>query len=378
MKTILLPIHFRRVQAQGWCLLSLLVGSIGSAFAATADPLAEWRIVGKAPTLAEDQAITVAAGSELLRTLDAGRVSVRMVSRPYFSATPADWPALEVGPASLTFLRTANDGAMVLLGDRAVQLPDTITLDGEGRSKQLLDLTLSYDQTQQVATLLIDNRTFELPASAPAGVVTVALAAGAAADWRIESLTVQSIPDSSAAGDSPEPQATDPNLPGKRPTDPNRDVDRASQAAARKRALVDSFGLAKSRDYAQAEDALLRANRHEPGTLSWQIESAGKLTHLALVLRQHYDHRGAVAVALRALEILQAAGPLAGAANPRRQATVHEMAAFLHDELLHDPAAARTAYEHAQRVDRESVRARKGLDELDEARAKTLRLHSER
>ncbi len=151
------------------------------------------------------------------------------------------------------------------------------------------------------------------------------------------------------------------------------------EAAERKQTFEDALALFQSKDYVRAEKELLRSNHQKPGTLGWHLESAGKLTQVALVLRQQYDYPGAIAVTRRAQALLAEAESFATPADgPRPRAEVHEMKGYLDDELLRDPDAARAAYERARKLDPDSVRARQALDRLNDAQAKDARLRSTR
>lgn len=337
--------------------------------------LAEWQAHGGAPDIDAAGAVLLPVGAELVRTLPAGGASVRLLSRPYFGVAPADWASLEVGPASLTFVRDPSGGGLVLLGDRALPLPFSVALGEDGRSLQPLDLTLLFDQTAASAFLQIRGESFNLPVTGGQGPVTVVIAAGAASPWSLAALEARSVPDS--PGMTPAVGVAIPagsQTPAETSSEPNR----ARLAAERLEAYNAAKSLFKAGDTAAAEAALLRTNESSPGTFEWQLESAGKLTHLALNLRQQYDYPRAIALARRVLELLEKAAQLGLEANPRQRASVHEMAAFVQEELLRDQSAAREAYVKARQIDGTSKRALRGLADLDNAAAKTERLRSPR
>jgi len=152
---------------------------------------------------------------------------------------------------------------------------------------------------------------------------------------------------------------------------------RAAEEAEQQQALTEAVALYNSRNPA-AEERLLRGNRHEPTTLGWQIESANKLTHLALILRQEYDYSGALAVATRALAVLDDAEKLARRADAHQRALVQEMTAFLLEEIVRDPESARAAFEKARQANPSSKRAEQGLARLQEEKAKQQRLAGNR
>jgi hypothetical protein len=151
-------------------------------------------------------------------------------------------------------------------------------------------------------------------------------------------------------------------------------IEPAALAVERAKDFDNSLALFKARDLVNAEKVLLRSNRWQSGTLGWQLESAGRLTHMALVLRQRYDYPGSLAVAQRALAILRDADGLALKASASKRSAVHEQAAYIAEEILRDPVAARTEYQLALQFNAKSVRAREGVQRLDEAQAKVTRL----
>src|SRR5258708_5718539 len=121
--------------------LLLLVTLVHAQEKLTVQTLSQWSATGSLPYVdAANGTITVLSGAQLSRTFSAGQISVRLVSRPYFSPMPADGPALEIGPAGLTFVRDQNGGGMVMLGDLPLKLPKVIALGADGRSDSPLDL----------------------------------------------------------------------------------------------------------------------------------------------------------------------------------------------------------------------------------------------
>jgi hypothetical protein len=152
----------------------------------------------------------------------------------------------------------------------------------------------------------------------------------------------------------------------------------SARAAGQQLAFTEAAALYRARNPAAAEERLFRANHRPPGTVGWQIESASKLTQMALVLRQEYDFPGSTALAMRALAVLDAAAQPAQRADARQQAVVHEMSAFLLEELLRDSESARVAYQKARQANPASKRATQGLARLDEEQAKIQRLTGNR
>lgn len=78
--------------------------------------------------------LSLPAGVQLQRQFTADRLSVEVISRPVFAATPEDWAVLELGSTALVFAREAGRGALVLLvGDAPPEvhlIPGELSADG--------------------------------------------------------------------------------------------------------------------------------------------------------------------------------------------------------------------------------------------------------
>jgi hypothetical protein len=118
-------------------------------------------------------------------------------------------------------------------------------------------------------------------------------------------------------------------------------------------------------DFATAEAALFRGNAQRPGTLQWDIEAAGKLAHLALGLREHYDHRNAIVAGQRALAQLNdgLAQRSAGISADYR-VQLYLTAAFINEEILFDRAAAKAALLQAQLINPSSQAVAAALEKI--------------
>lgn len=349
--------------------VSLLPLAVQQASATT-----EWQSTGTVTVSAAAPTVVLSAGAQLTQSNTTGEVSVRIVSRPYFSLEPSGWQSLEVGPASLTFVRDEAAGAMVLLGDRPLSLPFGIQLDSEGRSITPLDLVLRYSVSQSEAALLIENQTITLQATAtPGAALEIALTAGATASWTIDLVEVQAFPSDS---EPPPDESTDTSDATSDSTTATTRAEIAAFLQKRREARTAAMEHFQAGDLAAGEAALIGGLRDDPETYDGKLELAGRLTHLALVLRQKYDYRGALALAQRARTILFEAEALGAPIGSRRGSggRIHEMAGFIAERLLYDSAAARTAYERARDVNPDSQRAREGLARLTEAEAKSERV----
>lgn len=334
--------------------------------------LAGWQVTGATSIVGVDPAFTVPAGAEVSRSFSASKLTVRLISKPAFGDTPQNWSTLEVGPASLTFLKDKNGGGIVMLGDVALQLPYNVTLDSESRSIATLDFNFVLDRAKQSAVVTFNGRDFSLPATTPAAPIKVVISAAKSTSWLVDRLDVTAVADL-----APVPVVNDPS-PGNRPRDRAEVVTKnqtaAARAAERNQNFNDALVYHKAGNSAKVDETLAKSNRYLPNTLGWQIETGSKLTQFALSLRQRYDARGAVATAQRALSVLQEAERLSTNATVRQKAAIQEMVGFLHDEVLRDAAAARAAYQKAQQLDAASPRARQALDLIAETEAKALRL----
>jgi hypothetical protein len=312
--------------------------------------------------------IVLPAGKELTRIYSAEQISVRVLSRPFFSASATGTPALEVGPVSLTFMRDKAGGAMLLLGDTPLNLPFTIALGEDGRSADPVDFVLSYNQPLHLAKVTLGKSVFAVEATAMAGPLGVVVTAGTEQTWSLDVLDVQAGTGVGAGGKN--------NAAGEASRIVPRAVNPKIFAANRAQDFDDSEALLRTGDLAGAEKALFRSNRWPEDTVGWRLESAGRLTQLALVLRQKYDYPDAIALAQRTLAILREIETVKPKAGARERTQAYEMAAYIAQELLRDPAAARVDYQQALTINNRSPRAVIGLKQLDREQEKAARLGS--
>ncbi|MGH7946612.1 MAG: hypothetical protein ACREH8_12345 [Opitutaceae bacterium] len=149
----------------------------------------------------------------------------------------------------------------------------------------------------------------------------------------------------------------------------------ASRAAVRAENFEQALGWISVGNLAAAETALFRNNIQQPGTLEWDIESANRLAHAALVLRERSDYKTARLAALRAMEHLATAKATRfTSSTPKRRARAYEAAGFIYERLLADPAAAKAAFAQAEREFPGSKGARAGLDRIKDEEDKIARL----
>lgn len=346
----------------GLCALCTLVVD-----PASAQDAGQWAVKGGA-AVQNAQGTLVPVGSELSQSLSGDTVGMRVVSRPYFGATPDTWAMLSVGGATLSFAKDGNGGGLVLVGDTMQALPLRVALDADGRAQSSLDIAMTASRVTGSASVTVAGHApTEVKAAFPAGSVSLVISAGDAMPWQLE--RVETISDGAATNTN---SASTAKNAGAAST-PKAGTETKSRAQLRREAFEGARSAYRQKDKAGAEKKLFATNRNKEGTFGWHTESAGLLVQMALSLRQQYDLRGAAELAQRALELLDAGDKLPG--NPRAQerAALFEMSGFIHEELLRDEDAARLDYEKAAKLNAKSARAKEALDRLEENRAKVRR-----
>jgi hypothetical protein len=187
-----------------WTLLTAGLFGRTQSFEVTRQALDAWQISGtELSSLAAQSELILPAGAQLSRSFAPGVVTVHLVSKPFFGSDPGDCPSLEVGPASLAFVRDNSEGKLALIvgNGTPAALPVAIPLGEDGRSAQPLDLTLSFDGASGLVTVTIPGQPLLSVSGAASGsAVEVAVAAGTQIAWPIGSLeVVVSTPDSPIA-----------------------------------------------------------------------------------------------------------------------------------------------------------------------------------
>lgn len=322
-------------------LAALLAGALAVACVSVAAIQApgDWTAIGGAPTRQGD-GLTIPGGAQILRSVASTVVEVRVVSRPYFSAVPADWAALEVGPAILTFVRESGGGGLLLLGDTPLALPFALPLDAAGRSRLPLDFILRFDALNGRAVLSINQATYDVDATAPAGPVEIVLSAGRSQPWSLDRLEVE-LPvvgsgQAGAAGATSAHEAASPSRP----------VNPAEWARAFASATAEASRRFMAGDDVMAEKILTDAARNPRNSPEWHLESANALTQQAFALSRAGRPDKAIAIAQRALEHTEKATRKA-ARRPESAAlaaNAEELAGFIKEKLLADHAGAKVQY----------------------------------
>ncbi len=323
-----------------------------------------------APRSVAVEPLNVPVGGEWSETFEGAYLRVAVVSRPYFASEAAKTPALEVGGAGIAFIRDEFGGSLVLLGEKQTTLPYVIALGADGRSRANLNLLVTYDASLGEAAVRVGNAVHRFTVSASKGSLPVVLSAGASEAWDVTRLKIDTTYTDNTAN-AAEPSIALPDAEVAQPRRPSR-AEKQAETARRKQAVEGSrqlFQSKDSKDKLRAERMLLAENRHEPGTAAWYRESATKLTHAALALRQRYDLQGAIAVGRRAQTFLKEASTLASADLPKNRAQIHELSAFLWEEVLRDAPAAADEYETALGIYDKSPRALEAKARLAERAA---------
>jgi hypothetical protein len=153
--------------------------------------LAGWSFTGSdsAPNPG-DEHLSLPPNAQLARSFVTTELAVKLVTRPVFSAEPANWPILEIGQSALIFRRKGNDGELALAWDEnaPVSLPFTIELDDDGHSAE--PLTLLFTRRGAV-TVRLNGQSLTVPAAPLSGApVQVVISAGASDPWTLESMAV--------------------------------------------------------------------------------------------------------------------------------------------------------------------------------------------
>jgi len=319
---------------------ALSLGSAGSPTNAQA-VIAEWDVAGAAPVDGTEGVTILPAGSELSRELSAGHVSVRIVSRPYFGSTAADWASVEIGPASLFFVRDGRGGGVVLLGDQALPLPVPVQLGADGRAVKALTVEMVVDLAARVARVQVEGADFQVPTAAATGGVPVVLAAGARTPWAIESLELNAGP-GEVPGVSPAARPADASTG--HTSSPRRDS--AVRAVVRRGGYLAAGERLAAGDEQAAIEAIGTGLRHEQGSALWHLAVGHRLGRLALELAGKGEPGPASVAARRAIANLRTAEQKAGdrkevAANARM------LSGFLHERYFGDLNAALADYRAA-------------------------------
>lgn len=326
---------------------------VGAAFATTSTENIESKTIfawtatdGTTTVDSKSGTITLPTGAQLSRRFAADQVEVHLVTRPVFSATPASWASLEIGPVSLSFVRDEKGGGMVLLADEPLALPFALPLDAEGRSVTALDFSLTYDGRLQTATLAIGEANFDVEATtSSSATIEVALAAGSAKPWLLEKVEVRltsaaTAPFGAKTANANGPAAAEPTA---------RPVPAGEFAQVRKQAQGEAWNLFSQNSDVLAEKTLADTNRNPKFTSQWYLETATELTHTALSFARAGKTQKAVQVAQRALENTEKASRKAARQSGQAAiaAAAEELAAFIHERLLADYGQAQVMYQRA-------------------------------
>lgn len=122
----------------------------------------------------------------------------------------------------------------------------------------------------------------------------------------------------------------------------------AGSASPAMAAIANSRGPFAAGDYATADALLVADNISSPGSGAWYLESGIKLMHLATSFANRHDPVNMRLAAQRAVATLQTAEDrLVSEHKPATAARADELIGVINELLLHDDAAASTAYRRA-------------------------------
>lgn len=287
------------------------------------------------------------AGGELFRAVDTDRLSLRILSQPFFGAEPANWPSIEIGAASLTFVKEPGGGTLVLFGDRPLRPAATIPLGADGRSRTPLDLTLSFDRTRRMGSLLLDGAVYSVDTAEKPGPIDIVVSAGDGAAWPIATMELQR---GAIAGtgrvELPETEEIDPSRSSK-----GKEKVQAPKTADELRNEMRQSGIDRARalfakgSAESAESVLGENSRNLKDTPRWHLEVANELVHLAFSFARAGEVDAAVQISRRALRHLELIGRKSD--EPALVAAAEEIAAMIHERLLGDRAGAKKHYRAA-------------------------------
>lgn len=341
--------------------------------------LEAWNSTGAAPLVAQDQrTITVPAGGQLARVYPAGELIVHLISQPFFGATVDNCPALEAGPASLTFVRTRNGGGMVLLGDQPLPLPSAITLGADYRSLQPLDLSLNFDLSRNQATVVLAGASYTVAATTSATQMQVAVSAGNAVGWTLATLEVSSNPGS--AGSAPSSGAAGgsgstatPTLGSvtgaPAPTGSLGPID----LAARQHAFASAVSFAAAGDLANAEKTLATISHYPANTSGWELEMASNLVQVAFRVREDGNLDSSAKIARLVLQHSDRCVQLASTDESGFAGSALELAGLVNSRFFGDLNSAEAYYRKALIISPGLTSAQSALDRLLDARESELK-----
>lgn len=119
--------------------------------------------------------------------------------------------------------------------------------------------------------------------------------------------------------------------------------------------------------YSQGENALSALNISSPGSAEWSLETAGRLTALALAFRHEADQERALTLAQRALDQLALAANKVKPNDSAIRARIETMVGAINERLLGTTTQAKARYRAALEMDPTFTPASDALKRVDNA-----------
>jgi|GEM_PF-4424696 len=141
----------------------------------------------------------------------------------------------------------------------------------------------------------------------------------------------------------------------------------------------DALALAEAGDFAGSEQIFFQGRPLAGQSIQQRVESATQSIHLSLALQNLNQAGPAASMATRALAILNdSLAPRFAHAPAVDRSKVYELAGFIYERLLPDPASAKIAYGQALAENPASKSAQAAANRLADAEAKATRLQAQR
>lgn len=167
----------------------------------TPQTLEAWTVLGAdRRAIIEQEHLILPAGSEIGRAFPSQTVILRLLTRPVFSESPAEWPILEVGPATLALISKDGQRRAVLVIGEQVSLDLPVSAPEYDQSAGT-DLILAYDPETGAGLIRLQDSIRSFEAGQNAKPVEMALLAGSNSNWPVEVMEVLLLPNDPAGSE---------------------------------------------------------------------------------------------------------------------------------------------------------------------------------